>query len=138
MDPITQGIQFLGQSDSDINPSGVRFRSTEIYNVLNVFPEIEDSLCVGQRRAHDEDEQVLLFVKIMSGRALDAKLGKAIRQQIRKDLSPRHVPKFTFNTPEIPMTINGKKMELPVKQAVSGQKVVLSSTIANPDSLTWY
>ncbi|RSL82698.1 hypothetical protein CEP51_004974 [Fusarium floridanum] len=138
MDPITQGIQFLGRSDGVLNPSGVRFGSAEIYNVLNAFPEIEDSLCVGQRRAHDEDEQVLLFVKMINGRALDSKLEKAIRQQIRTALSPRHVPKFIFKTPEIPMTINGKKMELPVKQAVSGQKGVLSSTIANPDSLKWY
>ncbi|KAM5346056.1 hypothetical protein ACJ41O_009061 [Fusarium nematophilum] len=138
MDPITQGIQFLGRSDGVLNPSGVRFGSAEIYNALNAFPEIEDSLCVGQRRAHDPDEQVLLFVKMINGRALDDKLERAIGRQIRKDLSPRHVPKFIFETPEIPMTINGKKMELPVKQAVSGQKVVHSSTIANPNSLTWY
>ncbi|KAF5026586.1 hypothetical protein F66182_1312 [Fusarium sp. NRRL 66182] len=138
MDPSTQGIQFLGRSDGVLNPSGVRFGSAEIYNALNAFPEIEDSLCVGQRRAEDKDERVLLFVKMIKDHILDHKLENAIRQQIRKDLSPRHVPKFIFETPGIPMTINGKKMELPVKQAVSGQKVVYSSTIANPDSLTWF
>lgn len=73
-----------------------------------------------------------------SGYFLDGKLRGAIEARIRKDLSPRHVPKFIFETPEIPMTVNGKKTELPVKKIVSGQKTVPSSTIMNPGSLRWY
>ncbi|KAI1615923.1 acetoacetate-CoA ligase [Exophiala viscosa] len=138
MDPVTKGVQFLGRSDGVLNPSGVRFGSAEIYNTLTIFTQIEDMLCIGQRRLHDRDEQVLLFVKMKEGHTYDNKLEKAIRTRIRQDLSPRHVPKFIFETPEIPMTVNGKKTELPVKKIVSGQKVTPSSTILNPASLEWY
>jgi acetoacetyl-CoA synthetase len=72
------------------------------------------------------------------GHSLHGTLESAIRARIRKDLSPRHVPKFIFETPEIPMTVNGKKTELPVKKIVSGQKITPSSTIVNPGSLKWY
>ncbi|EXJ87220.1 acetoacetate-CoA ligase [Capronia epimyces CBS 606.96] len=138
MDPATQGIAFLGRSDGVLNPSGVRFGSAEIYNTLNIFSSIEDSLCVGQRRPQDRDERVLLFVKMKPGHTLDHKLKKAIETRIRQDLSPRHVPKFIFETPDIPITVNGKKTELPVKKIVSGQSITPSSTIANPASLKWY
>jgi acetoacetyl-CoA synthetase len=105
---------------------------------LTIFSEIEDSLCIGQRRPQDRDEQVLLFVKMKPGHTLTPELKNAINSRIRQDLSPRHVPKFTFETPEIPMTVNGKKTELPVKKIVSGQNITPSSTIINPDSLRWY
>jgi acetoacetyl-CoA synthetase len=118
--------------------SGVRFGSAEIYNCLAVFPEIEDSICIGQRRPNDSDEQVLLFVKMKNAHRLDQKLKDAIGVRIRNDLSARHVPSFIFETPEIPMTVNGKKTELPVKKIISGQKIDPSSTIANPASLAWY
>ena len=116
----------------------MRFGSAEIYNALTTFTQIEDMLCIGQRRLHDRDEQVLLFVKMKEGYTYDDKLEKAIKTRIRRDLSPRHVPKFIFQTPEIPMTVNGKKTELPVKKIVSGQKITPSSTILNPASLKWY
>ncbi|KAK5445143.1 hypothetical protein LTS15_010234 [Exophiala xenobiotica] len=138
MEPATQGIQFLGRSDGVLNPSGVRFGSAEIYNALNIFTEIEDSLCVGQRRPSDRDEQVLLFVKMKEGHTFDHKLKKAIEARIRQDLSPRHVPKFIYETRDIPMTVNGKKTELPVRKIVSGQKITPSSTIVNPGCLKWY
>jgi acetoacetyl-CoA synthetase len=118
--------------------AGVRFGSAEIYNTLNVFSQIEDMLCIGQRRPSDSDEQVLLFIKMKEGSIYDRQLEDAIRLRIRQDLSPRHVPKFIFETPEIPMTVNGKKTELPVKKILSGQKITPSSTIANPVSLKWY
>jgi acetoacetyl-CoA synthetase len=72
------------------------------------------------------------------GHSFDARLKKAIETRIRQDLSSRHVPKFIVETPEIPVTVNGKKVELPVKKIVSGQKITPSSTIANPGSLKWY
>jgi acetoacetyl-CoA synthetase len=105
---------------------------------MEAFPEIDDSLCIGRRRAQDRDEQVMLFVKMKSGHPYDQRLEHAIRARIRQDLSPRHVPKFIFETPEIPMTVNGKKTELPVKRIVSGETVTPSSTIINPNSLGWY
>ncbi|KAF9884511.1 hypothetical protein FE257_001699 [Aspergillus nanangensis] len=138
MEPNTQCIQFLGRSDGVLNPSGVRFGSAEIYQALNELVEIEDSLCIGQRRPHDRDERVLLFLKMKQGHAFSDGLKTAIESRIRKSLSPRHVPKFIFPTPEIPMTVNGKKTELLVKKIVSGQKVIASSTITNPHALKWY
>jgi acetoacetyl-CoA synthetase len=99
------------------------------------LPEIEQSLYIGQRRPKDREEQVLLFVKIKEECSFNEKLRVAIKECIRKDLSPRYIPKFVFETPEIPMTVNGKVTELPVKKIVSGQKIIPSSTIVNPASL---
>lgn len=105
---------------------------------MEAFTEVDDSLCIGRRQPHDRDEQVLLFVKMKTGHPYTQSLEQAIRARIRQDLSPRHVPKLIFETPEIPMTVNGKKTELPVKKIVSGQRITTSSTIINPDSLKWY
>ncbi|KAF2209834.1 hypothetical protein CERZMDRAFT_113594 [Cercospora zeae-maydis SCOH1-5] len=147
MDPATHSIQFLGRSDAVLNPSGkhnpytldcVRFGSAEIYNSLASYEAIQDSLCVGQRRPEDRDERVLLFVKMRQGHRLDDKLVSSIRSHIRQELSPRHVPAFIFETPEIPMTVNGKKTETVVKRIVCGQAITPSSTIVNPQALRWY
>ncbi|KAM3414434.1 hypothetical protein BST61_g9599 [Cercospora zeina] len=157
MDPATHSVQFLGRSDAVLNPSGkhtpmssividhvltyqagVRFGSAEIYNSLASYATIEDSLCVGQRRPEDRDERVLLFVKMRQGHRLDEKLVSSLRSHIRRELSPRHVPAFIFETPEIPRTVNGKKTETVVKRIVCGQAVTPSSTIVNPEALRWY
>ncbi|KAK5156781.1 hypothetical protein LTS14_004994 [Recurvomyces mirabilis] len=138
MDTKTQGIQFMGRSDGVLNPSGVRFGSAEVYNCLTTFADLEDSLCVGRRRPQDSDELVLLFVKMKSGHPFSNELRAAINERIRTQLSARHVPAFTCETPDIPMTVNGKKTEVVVKKIVSGQKIIPSSTIVNPGSLRWY
>lgn len=117
---------------------GVRFGSAEIYNSLVAFPEVEDSLCVGQRRPQDRDERVLLFVKMKPGHRFTQQLKTAIETRIRRDLSPRHVPRLIVATPDIPMTATGKKTEVPVKKIVSGQKIQPSSTLVNPEALKWY
>jgi acetoacetyl-CoA synthetase len=122
-----------------LNPSGVRFGSAEIYSVIeSYFPSIADSLCVGQRRPSDHDETVLLFLMMNPGQKMTAELVNAVKDRIGKELSKRHVPKHVFPTPAIPVTINGKKVELPVKQIVSGHIVKPSTTLANPESLDYY
>ncbi|KAK3986283.1 acetoacetyl-CoA synthetase [Cladorrhinum sp. PSN332] len=138
--PTTGQISFLGRADGVLNPSGVRFGSAEIYGVLERWfaDEIQDSLCVGQRRPQDTDESVMLFLLMKPGRKFDRKLVNDVKEAIRRDLSKRHVPKWVFETPEIPTTINLKKVELPVKQIVSGQKIKASGTLANPQSLEYY
>lgn len=73
-----------------------------------------------------------------AGHWFDVKLADAIRAHIRRQLSPRHVPKYIFETPDIPMTVNGKKTELPVKKLVCGNNITVSSTIVNPECLDWY
>lgn len=139
IDPATEGILILGRSDGVLNPSGVRFGSGEVYGVMERFKrEIDDSLCVGQRRQHDKDETVLLFLKMRPGHPFTPNLEQRIRVAIRTALSARHVPKYIFKTEEIPYTVNGKKIEIAVKRIISGIDVQPSGTVVNPESLKLY
>lgn len=103
--PVTGNITFLGRADGVLNPSGVRFGSAEIYSVIErrFSDRVQDSLCVGQRRPQDSDESVMLFLLMRSGAKFDRALANEIRQAIAADLSKRHVPKYIFPTPEIPV-----------------------------------
>ncbi|KAJ7497742.1 acetoacetyl-CoA synthetase [Mycena latifolia] len=139
VNPRTKGIMILGRSDGVLNPSGVRFGSGEIYTVLEQFSAaINDSLCVGQRRPQDKDERVLLFLKMRPGFALDERLVTQIKSAIRSALSARHVPAFILEIEDIPYTVNGKRIEIAVKQIVSGSDLKPSGTVANPESLQLY
>ncbi|KFZ01634.1 hypothetical protein V500_00669, partial [Pseudogymnoascus sp. VKM F-4518 (FW-2643)] len=122
--PITKNLLFLGRADGVLNPSGIRFGSAEIYSVLEKeFPTIADSICVGQRRPSDPDESVMLFILMKPGAQSTAQLVNGVKAAIKRALSARHVPKYVFETPAIPTTVNLKKVELPVKQIVSGQLI---------------
>ncbi|KAJ5138286.1 AMP-dependent synthetase/ligase [Penicillium bovifimosum] len=138
--PITKQLVFHGRADGVLNPSGVRFGSAEIYRVIEgqFSQEISDSICVGQRRPTDTDERVLLFLLMKPGVPFTQNLVDRVKSAIRTELSPRHVPMFTFETPEIPTTVNLKKVELPVKQIVSGKIIKPSGTLLNPKSLDFY
>jgi acetoacetyl-CoA synthetase len=104
--PATKQLIFLGRADGVLNPSGVRFGSAEIYSILeNRFSQISDSICVGQRRRTDGDETVMLFCKMRPGESFTQKLVNDIKAAIRKELSPRHVPKYVFETPDIPVSL---------------------------------
>ncbi|KAJ3774088.1 acetoacetyl-CoA synthetase [Lentinula raphanica] len=140
VNPKTKGIVILGRSDGVLNPNGVRFGSGEIYTVMEKFNTIvEDCICVGQRRPNiDEHERVLLFLKMRPGNKFTTKLEKDIRHSIRTSLSARHVPAYIFEVEDIPVTINGKKIEIAVKQIVSGSNLKPSGTVANPESLKLY
>jgi len=129
----------FGRSDGVLNPSGVRFGSGEIYTVMEMFSGVvDDSLCVGQRRQNDKDERVLLFLKVRPGQKVTAELAAKIRDAIRKSLSARHVPAYIFEVSDIPYTVNNKKIEIAVKQIVSGVTIKPSGTVANPESLQQY
>jgi acetoacetyl-CoA synthetase len=121
--PHTGGIYILGRSDSVLNPAGVRFGSGEIYSILekNLASDIADSICVGQQRATDETEKVILFVKVLSPISDDKwlELKGRIQKCIASSLSLRHVPSAIFRVSNIPYNINGKKMEIPLKAVVS-------------------
>ncbi|KAI4636258.1 hypothetical protein J4E83_001212 [Alternaria metachromatica] len=139
MHPITGQILFLGRADGVLNPSGVRFGSADIYSVIEThFPEIADSICVGQRRPGDADESVMLFLKMNKGYDYTDGLVDRVKRKIAEERSRRHVPRFVFQTWDIPTTVNLKKVELPVKQIVSGKKIKPSGTLANPESLKFY
>ncbi|KAH6955732.1 acetoacetyl-synthase [Ilyonectria sp. MPI-CAGE-AT-0026] len=137
LNPETGGFKMLGRSDGVLNPSGVRFGSAEIYNVVRAFPEVEDSVCVGQRREQDRDESVLLFLKLKVGERQTNALKTQLKQAIGKGLSKRHVPKHIFYVKDIPYSIAGKKLEILVKNIVSGRDAT-SNVVANPESLEHY
>lgn len=102
----TQGLVMLGRSDGTLKPAGVRFGSAEIYNVVETFTGlIADSLAVGQRRQQDNDERVVLFVKMCPGKEFNAELVGKIKSLIRQQLSPRHVPAFILPISEIPVSL---------------------------------
>jgi acetoacetyl-CoA synthetase len=105
--PVTGNISFLGRADGVLNPSGVRFGSAEIYSVIerHFADRVHDSLCVGQRRPTDQDETVMLFLLMKPGHRFDTALVGEVREAIGKDLSKRHVPKYIFETPEIPVSL---------------------------------
>ena len=106
--PVTKSILMLGRADGVLNPSGVRFGSSDIYSVLEKrFTErVAESICVGQRRPTDSDETVVLFLLMRPGQGpLDKKLVKDIRAAIASDLTKRHVPRYIFEVPEIPVCL---------------------------------
>ncbi|KAJ1329236.1 acetoacetyl-CoA synthetase [Microdochium nivale] len=142
VDPVTGSVTFLGRADGVLNPSGVRFGSAEIYSVLEKSPlaeEIADSVVVGQRRPKvDNDESVMLFLMMRPGKSFSQDLVRRVREAIATERSKRHVPKYIFETPEIPTTINGKKIEIAIKKIVCGETVKPSGTVANPESLKYY
>jgi len=130
------GIVMLGRSDATLNPQGVRIGTSEIYRVIENMEEIEDSVVVGKKL--DDDELVVLFVKLREDVELTNNLIKLIRSGIRNNCSPRHVPSIIKQVPDIPYTINGKKVEIAVKKIIHGQDVKNKDALANPECLDYY
>lgn len=139
--PQTGGFVMSGRSDGVLNPSGIRFGSGEIYGIVEgpqFNSEIAETLCVGRRRPQDKDETVFLFIKMLPDRSFTSELEDRVRATIREGLSQRHVPRFILQVKDIPVTINGKKVEIAVKQLISGKEISISSTVANPETLRSY
>lgn len=135
----TGGILMLGRSDGTLNPAGVRFGSAELYRIVlsAQFPEIEDALAVGVRRPTDADERVILFLKLKSN--LTEELKTNLIAAIRTELSPRHLPAAIIAAPDIPYTLNGKRIEVAVKRLLSGMGEPTNlGAVANPDSFDFY
>jgi len=130
------GVTMYGRSDATLNPGGVRIGTAEIYSVIEGLPEIADSLVVGQH--WQDDERVVLFLKLAAGIAFDEELVKKVRSAIRANCSPRHVPAIVLPIEDIPYTINGKKVEIAVKKIIHGQDVANRAALANPQSLDLY
>jgi acetoacetyl-CoA synthetase len=131
-----------GRSDSTLNRGGVRMGSSEFYSVVELLPEVEGALVIDttelEKNGRIAKGQLLLFVVVRGHRLLDGELTERISAKIRSELSPRHVPDAIFAVPEIPQTLNGKKLEVPVKrifQGVPAAKAVSREAMSNPDSL---
>jgi acetoacetyl-CoA synthetase len=133
---IDGGVKIYGRSDATLNPGGVRIGTAEIYRVVDTLSEISDSLVIGQPWA--DDERIILFVKLVDGAFLDDELIKLIRNIIRKNCTPRHIPAKVLSVPDIPYTINGKKIEIAVKSIIQGEEVENRDALANPESLDYF
>ena len=136
---MTGGVQMLGRSDGTLNPNGIRFGSADIYNIIEPFEEIEDSLCVGQKNPNmPEEERVCLFIQLKEGYTFDKNIVDKIKITIRTGLSARHVPGLILEVKEIPYTINGKKVEVPVRKIIEGANIDVTSSLKNPKSLDFF
>ena len=130
------GVVMLGRSDATLNPGGVRIGTAEIYRQLEQMTEIADSVVVGQDWKNDV--RVILFVKLAEGVELTDDLKDKIRQTIRVNASPRHVPAKIIGVPDVPYTLNMKKVELAVKKVIQGQEVLNKDALSNPQTLDYY
>ncbi len=127
------GVIVYGRSDATLNPGGVRIGTAEIYRSVESLPEITDSILASKYSGGDA--AIALFVVLSEGRLLDEDLIQKIKQRIREDLSPRHVPGFILQVEEVPVTLNGKKVEIAVTKIINGEEVSNREALANPDSL---
>ncbi|AXK39826.1 acetoacetate--CoA ligase [Crenobacter cavernae] len=127
------GLIIYGRSDAVLNPGGVRIGTAEIYRQVEAFDEIAEALAVGQR--WQDDERVVLFVRLAEGAVLDEDLIARLKAKIRDGASPRHVPAKIVAVADIPRTVSGKIVELAVKNVIHGEAVSNVSALANPQAL---
>jgi acetoacetyl-CoA synthetase len=130
------GVIIYGRSDAVLNPGGVRIGTAEIYRQVEQLPEVMESLVIGQ--AWDNDVRVVLFVRLREGLQLDEALSRRIKNQIRRNTTPRHVPAKIVQVADIPRTKSGKIVELAVRDTVHGRPVKNREALANPEALTLF
>ncbi len=130
------GVTIYGRSDTTLNPGGVRIGTAEIYRQVDQFDEIEDSIVIGQTIPNDI--RVILFVQPKEGFVVTHDLEERIKTTIRLNASPRHIPAIIISVPEIPYTLNMKKVELAVKNTVERKPVLNKDALKNPDSLNYF
>ncbi|MCK4836728.1 MAG: acetoacetate--CoA ligase, partial [Candidatus Aminicenantes bacterium] len=127
------GVIIYGRSDATLNPGGVRIGTAEIYRQVELMEEIADCVAVGQ--GWKNDVRVILFVVMAKGSPLTIELKERIKKTIRLNASPRHVPAKIIEVPDIPYTLNMKKVELAVKKVIEGRPVLNKDALRNPQSL---
>ncbi|MBK8121523.1 MAG: acetoacetate--CoA ligase [Sulfuritalea sp.] len=132
-----EGFIIYGRSDATLNPGGVRIGTAEIYRQVEKLGEVVESLVIGQDwpPGNSGDVRVVLFVKLREGLTLDEALEKRIKQVIRENTTPRHVPEKVLQVSDIPRTKSGKIVELAVRNVVHGNPVKNVEALANPEAL---
>ena len=128
-------VEIFGRSDTTLNPGGVRIGTAEIYRVMDKFDDVDDSVVIGYK--FESDELIILFVKT-SEKKLNQELIKDIKYKIKHNCSPRHVPFKIIPVKDIPYTINGKKVEIAVKNIIEGKNVTNIDALSNPESLNYF
>jgi len=134
------GAIIYGRSDATINRHGIRMGTSELYSAVEALPEISDSLVVDLEYLGRES-YMPLFVVLREGVVLDDALSARITAAIRKALTPKHVPNAILAVPEVPRTLTGKKLEVPIKRLMLGEpldRVVNLDAVANRNSLDWF
>ena len=127
------GFVIYGRSDTTLNPGGVRLGTAEIYNEVEKFEEIKESIVIGQ--SWNNDIRIILFVVLNQGHKLTDEIKNSIKKAIKSNASPRHVPSKIISILDIPKTKNGKLVELAVKQTVQDEPIKNIEALANPESL---
>ncbi len=127
------GLVIYGRSDAVLNPGGVRIGTAEIYRQVEKLDEVVESIVIGQD--WDRDVRVVLFVRLREGLGLDDALARKIKDTIRANTTPRHVPAVILQVPDIPRTKSNKIVELAVRAVVHGEPVKNVEALANPEAL---
>jgi acetoacetyl-CoA synthetase len=127
------GMVIYGRSDAVLNPGGVRIGTAEIYRQVEKLDEVVESIVIGQD--WEKDVRVVLFVRLRDGLKLDEALSRKIKETIRANTTPRHVPAVIVQVPDIPRTKSNKIVELAVRAVVHGQPVKNIEALANPEAL---
>ena len=130
------GFIIHGRSDTTLNPGGVRIGTAEIYRQVEIIDEVEECIAVGQN--WQDDQRVILFVKLNTGNQLDDALISKIKKQIRQGATPRHVPALIIAVDAIPRTRSGKISEVAVRDTIEGRTIKNNDALANPESLDCY
>ena len=130
------GLVIHGRSDAVLNPGGVRIGTAEIYRQVEKIEAVLESIAIGQQ--WDDDVRVVLFVRLREGEVLTDSLQTEIRQVIRSNTTPRHVPAKIIAVADIPRTISGKIVELAVRNVVHGLPVKNTDALANPQALALF
>jgi acetoacetyl-CoA synthetase len=129
-------VVIYGRSDAVLNPGGVRIGTAEIYRQVEQLDEVMEGLVIGQE--WEDDVRVVLFVRLRDGCELDDALVDRIRDQVRRNTTPRHVPARVVQVADIPRTKSGKIVEIAVRSVVHGRPVANREALANPESLDLY
>jgi acetoacetyl-CoA synthetase len=132
----TRSAVIHGRSDATLKVSGVRIGTAEIYRIVERFPEVADSLVASLDV--DGETKVVLFVKMRERQELTEELIERIRRALREEASPRHVPHYVVQAPDIPYTFNLKKVEIAVSNILNGRPVTNREAIVNADVLEFY
>ena len=131
------GVIIHGRSDATLNPGGVRIGTAEIYRQVELLPEVEEAIAIGQE--WDDDVRIVLFVKLaVADASLDDALVGKIKRAIRDGCSPRYVPAVVVEVADIPRTKSGKIVELAVREVVHGRPVKNREALANPEALEYF
>ena len=130
------GYIIYGRSDATLKPGGVRIGTAEIYRQVESFDEVSESLVIGQN--YNDDVRIVLFIKLKKTDSLNDELIKDIKNKIRKNCSPRHVPSIILECPDIPRTKSGKIVEIAVRKIIHKEKINNIEALANPEVLKFF